>query len=463
MPTVYHERTAHRIDPDMLGRYNTTIMSTIDPSPASGFRDYLPDDAVTRLRFIEQLRASFARSGFAPIETPALERLPVLTGGDEQFAKQIYRARITDTDDPMGLRFDLTVPLARFVAAHANDLALPFRRYHIGPVWRGEHAQAGRYREFLQCDIDIIGTKSSSADADIIATLHGTLNDLGAGAHTFHINNRKVLNGLAGFAQFDERNTPAVLRTIDKLDKIGWDGVRGDLVRECGLDEIQADTLKAFLDIREGANTDKLAAARELLKFSPQAVEGLDEIAAVLAHAEALGVPPEKLIVDFTIARGLGYYTGTVVETFLDQLPQIGSVASGGRYDDLVSRFAPFQVSAVGASIGFDRLYAALDELKLLQRSSSRARVAVLNFEPAATFACEQAVAGLRAQGVSAELYVGNEDTLKGQLSWAVKGQVPIVIIIGKDEVERGVAQVKDMAARSQEEIPLAELPGRVR
>jgi len=436
----------------------------INSQTPSGFRDSLPADAVMRQDMMDRIAAVFARAGFSPIDTPALERPEVLTGGDEGFSKNIYRARITEDDEPLALRFDLTVPLARYVAAHADELQFPFLRYHIGKVWRGEHAQAGRYREFVQCDADIVGSGSMVADAQTIALVYAVFSELGLAEHVrLRISNRKILNGLAEFLQFDAQRTPQVLRAIDKLDKQQWPAVAAELADKVGLDAQQIDAIQEFLDLTGDTPEALLDAADSLLQFGSQSQRGIAELRELIGHLDALQVPRSVWTLDLSVARGLGYYTGTVFETTLSALPQFGSVCSGGRYDDLVSRFSPMQLSGVGLSVGIDRLIAALDELGLSRPTAAPARVAVLDFDPASRPTVLGIAADLRAAGISTSLYLGHEENLKGQLSWAVKGSFPYVVIVGASERERGVAQLKNMSERTQEEVPLAELAAHIR
>ena len=435
----------------------------INSQTASGFRDILPADTAMRQDMMTRIAGVFERAGFAPIDTPALERPDVLTGGDEGFSKNIYRARITEEDEPLALRFDLTVPLARYVAAHADSLQFPFLRYHIGKVWRGEHAQAGRYREFVQCDADIVGSTSMVADAQTIALVYAVFAELGLAEHVrMRISNRKVLNGLAEFLQFDASRTPQVLRAIDKLDRQQWPAVASELSDKVGLDAQQIDAIQEFLNLTGNTPEELLTNAELLLKFGTQSQEGMRELRELIGHLDAFHVPRSAWTLDLSVARGLGYYTGTVFETMLAALPQYGSVCSGGRYDDLVSRFSPMQLSGVGLSVGIDRLIAALDEMGLLRAHAAAARVAVLDFDSESRATVLSIVADLRSAGIAAALYLGHDDNLKGQLSWAVKGGFPFVIIVGASERERGVAQLKNMNERTQEEVPFSELASRL-
>lgn len=439
------------------------MSNRIDPKNSSGFRDSLPADAAMRQSMMTRIAGVFERFGFAPIDTPALERPEVLTGGDEQFNKNIYHARITEDDEPLALRFDLTVPLARYVAAHADDLQFPFLGYHIGKVWRGEHPQAGRYREFVQCDVDIVGAKSMLADAHIIAVMYAVFSDLGlADRVRIRISNRKVLNGLADFLEFDSQLTPQVLRAIDKFDGQNWNTVAKELTAKVGLDAQQTDAIQEFLILKADGPEALLAQAGAVLKFGAQSEQGINELRELIVCLDSLRIPRSAWELDLTVARGLGYYTGTVFETTLLALPQYGSVCSGGRYDDLVSRFSPMQLTGVGTSIGIDRLIAALDELGLSTADSAPARVAVLNFDASCTDAVLALSTTLREGGIATAVYLGGDDSLKAQLAWAVKGGFPFVVIMGAKEQERGVVQLKDMSARTQIEVPLAELSARL-
>lgn len=438
-------------------------MERINPQPASGFRDYLPEDAAARQAIMDRIANVFRLFGFTPIDTPALERLDVLTGGDPDFKKQLYQARITENDEPLGLRFDLTVPLARYVAAHADKLQIPFARYHIGKVWRGEHAQAGRYREFIQCDADIVGTKSMLADAQMVAMIWGVFSELNLGPTTqIRISNRKILNGLADFLGFPSDKTPAVLRAIDKIDKQDWQHVTAELKDKVGLDEEAIDGIKEFLDLKAETPEELLQKVDSMLQFATESHPGVDELRQLIGHLDALHIPRSAWELDLSIARGLGYYTSTVFETLLTNAPQYGSVCSGGRYDDLVSRFAPMELPGVGFSVGIDRLFAALDELGIVTAQRALARVAVLNFDPTCEAAVTEVAATLRSASIATTMYLGQEETLKGQLAWAVKMQTPYVIIMGAQEHARGVVQLKDMNARTQEEVPLDSIAAKL-
>jgi histidyl-tRNA synthetase len=437
----------------------TGRVERIEPKTPSGFRDLLPADAAARQALMERIAAVFARYAYVPIDTPALERLEVLTGGDEGFSKQLYRARITEDDEPLGLRFDLTVPLARYVAAHADKLVFPFKRWHMGNVWRGEHAQAGRYRQFVQCDADIVGSAEIAADAEIIALVYAVFAELGlADKVSLRISDRRIMGGLPEFLGFPPERLPAVLRAVDKQDKQGWEAVAAELTDKCGLDAQQTDGIQELLALKMPDAAELLSAADEYLKFTPQSHTGIEALRQLTQHLDALEVPRTAWAVDLSIARGLGYYTGMVFETSLAGAPQYGSVCSGGRYDGLVERFSPLKLSGVGMSVGLDRLFSALGELGLASGTAPVASLAVLTFEPAAHEACLTLAARARAQGIATELYLGHEDTLKGQLAWAVKRGFPYVAIMGEREHARGVVQLKDMVKRTQEELSVGEV-----
>lgn len=434
-------------------------MDRIDPQTASGFRDFLPADAAARQRMSESIATTCELFGFAPIDTPVLERLDVLLD-EGNMDKQIYRARLTEDDEDMGMRFDLTVPLARYVAAHADKLQMPFRRYHIGKTWRGEHAQAGRYREFVQADADIVGAKDVAADAEIIALMYESLERLGAADVTFRIGHRKVLNGLMAFAELGADKSAPVLRSVDKLEKLGWEGVKKELSEKDKLSAQSVDSIRAFLDASRGSVDDVLTNIRKLLEFSADAHAGVDELEHMIEYLDALHVPRERWELDLSIARGLGYYTGPVFEARLNALPELGSICSGGRYDSLVSRFAPMEMAGTGGSLGLDRLFTGLDKLERIERVHRSVSVAVLNFHEPAAKSALNLVARIRDAGISAQVYLGQEETLKGQLAWAVKNQIPFVTIIGQQELEQGVCQLKDLDQRTQEEVAFSDVPG---
>jgi histidyl-tRNA synthetase len=437
-------------------------MEYIKPELASGFKDYLPEDMIPRQKMLDTIRATFERFGFLPLDTPVMEKEEILTGGDPNFNKNIYRAGIQGGSDKLALRFDLTVPLARVVASNTGTLKRPFKRYQIGKVARGEKPQAGRFREFTQFDADIVGSSSMLADAEIVSLMYETLLALEIPAFTIKLNNRKILNGLSEYAGYSQDKNDQVLRVIDKLDKQGWEAVQTELF-EVGLEKDQIFKIKDFIELRGSNPDDTLEKLRELLSNSKVAQQGILELSEVVKNLKSLGVPEYAWMVDSSVARGLGYYTGTVFETTLNEFPDIGSVFSGGRYDDLVQRFGPTTVPAVGASVGIDRLFAALEKLEIITRQKNIAKVLVLNFDSNCQDKTQEASTQLRRENIPTELYLGSEDTLKGQLAYAVKEEYRIAIIIGSNEKEKGTVVVKDMDAREQKELPMSELSNEVK
>lgn len=437
------------------------MKNSIKPKLASGFRDYLPPDAAAREWMVETIKTVFKRFGFLPLETPGVEQEEILTGGDPNFKKQLFRLNLGGQDDKTALRFDLTVPLARVVAAYSNELPKPFKRYQVGNVWRGERAQAGRFREFTQFDADIVGASDVAADAEIISLMYETLTALGFEKFLIRVNNRKVLNALREFADFPKEKTEKVLRIMDKLDKDGWEGVATELASDsgAGLKENSIKSIKKFLELK-GKNKEILKKAVALFENSKAAEEGVTELEELAKNIEALGVPEKNWAIDFSVARGLGYYTGPVFEAILTDYPELGSIFAGGRYDDLVSRFGSADIPATGASVGVDRLFVALKKFNLFPDIKSPAQILVLNFDENSEEICEKLASELRRGGISTEIYLGQEKNLKGQLNYAVKQSYPVVLIIGEEERKRKIVQIKNMKERTQEAVPIKETLG---
>lgn len=446
-------------------------MAHIEPKLAGGFRDYLPEEMIPRARMLETIQAVFERYGFAPLDSSCVEKTEILTGGDPHFKKQVYgvsqlsAAPEETNENELSLRFDLTVPLARVVAANLSTIKKPFKRYECGKVWRGERPQAGRYREFMQCDADIIGTTSLLADAEIIALMYAMMKELNVPNFIIRVNNRKILNGLAEYAGFENWKTEPVLRALDKLDKQSWDEVAKELANDRGahLSEKEITAIQKLITIKKAKQEHTLEAVTKLMKGVASAEEGIRELTAIAEHVKDLGVPESAWTIDLTVARGLGYYTGTIFETTLTDIPNIGSVFSGGRYDNLVERFGTASVAAVGSSIGIDRLFAALTQLKLVSPKKTTTQVLALNFDESATRDILAITKDLREAGVNAEFYAGNESNMKAQLSYAVAMEVPYVLILGANEIEKKVVVIKDMNARSQEEIKRKELVEKIK
>ncbi len=425
----------------------------IRPRTLKGFRDFLPEAMQAREWLIDTARTVFRSHGYEPIDTPALEYTEILLGkGGAETDKQLYRFEDHGGRD-VALRFDLTVPLARFVAQHIGELGVPFKRYHVGPVWRGENTQRGRYREFMQCDFDTIGTESLAADTEAALVIHDVFAALDIGEFTIHLNNRLVLAGLLAELGLADR-TADVLRSIDKLPKIGRQGVAADLEELVGASPAQADRLLAALTVT-GTNSEVLAQVAELAGGAADAgVAALTEVVQGLAAAD---VAASRVKVDLSIARGLDYYTGTVFETFLAEIPEIGSVCSGGRYDDLASIYTKQRLPGVGASLGIDRLLAALEEIGKLDAAAAAPSILMTMFDGSRSADYVGLAAMLRRGGLSVELYP-EAKKLASQLKYADRKGHRLAVIIGDSEWETGTAQVKDMASRVSHTIDLTEL-----
>ncbi|MBX3431741.1 MAG: histidine--tRNA ligase [Pirellulales bacterium] len=418
----------------------------IQPRTLKGFRDYLPAQAMPRERIVETARRVYRSYGFRPIDTPALEYLEILTGkGSDETDKQLYRFQDHGGRD-VGLRFDLTVPLARFVAQHSQELGLPFKRYHIASVWRGENTQAGRYREFMQCDFDTVGTTALTADIEMVLVVSDLLTALEIDAFTIRVNHRAVLNGLLAKVGLDGKSA-AVLRALDKLGKIGAEGVTAELGRTAETTPAQNAALLSLAGLADEThgNDAVLAELHALVACNEQGERGVAELRELLAATAAAGVPSGRVRIDPSIARGLDYYTGIVVETQLDDLPGIGSVASGGRYDNLASTFTKEQLPGVGASLGLDRLLAALEELGRLPAVATPADALVCLFDAGRRDSYLALAAQLRALGIGVEVYP-EAKKLGKQLQYADKLGFRAAVIIGGSEFEANQAQVKRLA-----------------
>ncbi|MFN8390991.1 MAG: histidine--tRNA ligase [Bdellovibrionota bacterium] len=430
----------------------------IEPRVLKGFRDYLPQLAIPRTQMIRTLQEVFAAFGFSPIDTPALEYTEILLGkGSDETDKQLFRFSDQGGRD-VAMRFDLTVPLARFVAMHINELGVPFRRYHIAPVWRAEKPQRGRYREFIQCDFDIIGTRSTIADAEIVSLIHSALDTLKIG-HRIRLNNRLVLNGLlSGLGR--EGSSAPVLRAIDKLEKLGEEVVRQELRTEAGLSDGDIDRVFSFLKLSSAqlSNRDLLAELKGFFGANEIAATGLQELESVLTVAADSGLGDEVVTIDLSIARGLDYYTGSVFETTLTDLPEIGSICSGGRYNDLAGLYTKQELPGVGASIGLDRILAALEELKRTTNKSTTASVFVALLDEGTAGTCLKIANQLRQSGIATELAL-DYARLGNQLKYASKKGVEFVVIAGRGELDSGVCSVKNIIAGEQEDgVPIASL-----
>ena len=424
-------------------------MEIIRPRTLSGFMELLPGKQIKFDRMMEILRNTYASYGFAGLDTPVIEDAQILLAkGGGETEKQIYR--FTKGDSDLAMRFDLTVPLAKYVALHYNDLVFPFRRYQISKVYRGERAQRGRFREFYQADIDIIGDGKLDIlnEAEIPAIIYKVFRGFGLTRFQIRVNNRKILTGFYAMLDLAEKSGD-IMRTVDKLDKIGADKVKALLLSECGLGEGQADEILKFISIR-GTNGEVLAALEGYRGRNEVFDMGLEELAAVCRNLTAFGVPEENFAVDLTIARGLDYYTGTVYETTLLDHPEIGSVCSGGRYDNLAGYYIEKALPGVGISIGLTRLFYVLDEQGLLNpalpSAPADALVLPMTADPGPAIALAEQ---LRSAGLRVQLY-GEQKKFKQKMAYANKLGVPYAVLLGEDEIAEGMCSVKNMVTGEQ-------------
>ena len=431
-------------------------MEIIKPRTLSGFMELLPGKQIQFERMTEILRRTYSSYGFAPLDTPVIEDAQILLAkGGGETEKQIYRFQKGDSD--LALRFDLTVPLAKYVALHCNDLAFPFRRFQISKVYRGERAQRGRFREFYQADIDIIGDGKLDIlnEAEIPAIIYNVFTGFGLKRFQIRVNNRKILNGFYAMMELSEKSGD-IMRTVDKLDKIGAAKVKVILMDDCGLTDTQADEILKFIAI-SGTNAEVLAALEGYAGRNEIFDLGLSELKAVTANLAAFGVPEENFAVDLTIARGLDYYTGTVYETTLLDHPEIGSVCSGGRYDNLAEYYTNQKLPGVGISIGLTRLFYVLDEQKLLNPALPSAPADALVLPMTADVAPAIALAEtLRASGLRVQLY-GEQKKFKQKMAYANKLEVPFAVLLGEDEIAEGMCSVKNMKTGEQVKLSPAD------
>ncbi len=437
-------------------------MDIIKPRTLSGFMELLPGKQAQFERMLEILRKTYASYGFAALDTPVIEDAQILLAkGGGETEKQIYRFQKGDSD--LALRFDLTVPLAKYVALHCNDLAFPFRRYQISKVYRGERAQRGRFREFYQADIDIIGDGKLDVlnEAEIPAIIYKVFRGFGLSRFQIRVNNRKILNGFYAMLELSEKSGE-IMRTVDKLDKIGADKVKLILMDDCALTEAQADEILRFIAIT-GTNSEVLTALEGYAGRNEIFDLGLAELKAVTANLAAFGVPEANFAVDLTIARGLDYYTGTVYETTLLDHPEIGSVCSGGRYDNLAGYYIEKQLPGVGISIGLTRLFYVLDEQGLLNpelpSAPCDALVLPMGGEPGPAIALAET---LRSAGLRVQLY-GEQKKFKQKMAYADKLGVPFGVLLGEDEIAEGMCSVKNMKTGEQSKLTPAQAADYIR
>ena len=421
----------------------------IEPRTLPGFMELLPNEQILFEQMKQKIEKTYQKFGFLPLDTPILELSEILlakAGGETE--KQIYEFKKGDTD--IAMRFDLTVPLAKYVAKNYGNLSFPFRRYQIGKVYRGEKAQKGRFREFYQCDIDIIGDGELSIinDAEIPSVIYNLIKELGFDDFTIRINNRKILNGLFEYIN-QKDNSTEILRIIDKIEKIGKDAVIEEL-EKIGVSEESINKIINFIEI-DGTTDEKLQKLQDLNIDNDTFKLGLDELTNVVHYIRMFGVPDTNFKVDLTIARGLDYYTGTVYETFLNNYRELGSVCSGGRYENLAEYYTDKKLPGVGISIGLTRLFYKLNELGLIKaEKSSMSDVLVIPMLEDLSKPIMLANS-LREKNVNTEIYL-NDKKLKVKLKYADKLKIPYVIIVGEDEINSGVVSVKNMATGEEKE-----------
>ena len=430
-------------------------MNKTEPRTLAGFMELMPNEQILFEQIKQKIEKTYQKFGFLPLDTPILELSEVLlakAGGETE--KQIYRFDKGDTD--ISMRFDLTVPLAKYVAKNYGNLSFPFRRYQIGKVYRGERTQKGRFREFYQCDIDIIGDGELSVinDAELPSVIYNIFKELGFDDFTIRINNRKILNGL--FESLNQKeNATEILRIIDKIEKIGKEAV----IEELEKIEIPSDAINKIMDFIEieGTTDEKLQKLNELNIKNEEFEKGLDELTQVVKYVRIFGIPEANFKVELTIARGLDYYTGTVYETFLNQYRELGSVCSGGRYENLAEYYTDKQLPGVGISIGLTRLFYKLNELQLIKaEKKSIAEVLVVPMVQDLTVPIQIAT-NLRKKGISTEVYL-NDKKLKAKMKYADKLEIPYVIVVGEDEINSGIVKIKNMKTGEEKETKIEDV-----
>ncbi|MGE5329775.1 MAG: histidine--tRNA ligase [Deltaproteobacteria bacterium] len=427
----------------------------IAPRTLPGFMELLPAEQVLFNKMLDTIRSTYEMFGFIPLDTPIIEFAEILlakAGGETE--KQIYK--FDKGDNELALRFDLTVPLAKYVSQYYHSLTFPFRRYQIGKVFRGERPQKGRFREFYQCDIDIIGDGELSImnDAEIPSIIYQTFKRMGFENFTIRINNRKILNGFFEALGLSNKASD-VLRIIDKIDKIGEDNVKAELLN-IGINQASVDSTIRFLSIK-GSNADIVSALESMSIDNAVYSKGIQELRDVLYYIKCFEVPEKNFTVDLTIARGLDYYTGTVYETILNDYPQIGSVCSGGRYDNLAEYYTEKNLPGVGISIGLTRLFYKLLESGVIKTAnSSTAKVLIISMIDDMTYPLKLATE-LRSSGINTEIYYNNKG-MKGKLTYANKLGIEFAAIIGEDEIKSGEISLKNMYTGEQQRLPVSEI-----
>ncbi|MYC67067.1 MAG: histidine--tRNA ligase [Acidobacteriia bacterium] len=432
---------------------------SIKPRLSRGLRDSLPDMMLARQRLIDTVRKVYETYGFAPLDTPAIEYLDVLSGSAGQEAQQSIFRVSNPEDEELGLRFDLTVPLSRVVSQYP-EVTLPFRRYQVAQVWRADKPHPGRYRQFTQFDLDAVGAPCGTADTEIIAAICDSLGAIDVGPYQVRLSSREVLNLLLQHASIGTDRAEDVFRVLDKLEKIGIAKVRlelthgyrdesGDTIRGVGLSERQVASIEQFLSISGSSRADVLGQLRSLFRNVETSAEQLDVIESISSDLDALGYGSDRVALDVSIARGLAYYTGPVFEAVLLDAPQFGSVFGGGRYDNLVARFGGPSIPATGASLGVDRILAAMEHLGKVQSARTPAEVLVTVMDAALRQECLQLAFELRRAGIRTEIHVGS-GRLGKQLKRADRLGIPYAVLMGSDEAERGVVTLKQMEVAHQ-------------
>ena len=443
-PTAVAGRLSVAVSFLHTGFFKEPSLLVITPRTLKGFRDLLPAQALARERVLDVARQIYRSYGFAPIDTPALEYLEILTGkGSEETDKQLYRFTDHGGRD-VGMRFDLTVPFARFAAQHIATLGTPFKRYHLATVWRGENTQRGRYREFMQCDFDTIGTTSPVADLETVLVVHDLLQAIGLERFTIRVNDRRMLAGMLETLGLTGQTT-VVLRCLDKLGKQTPEAVGRELAGH-GITAAAADQLLSLSQLG-GTPAEVLAGLEPLLASSEAGQAGLASVSALLTGLASAGVADGRVMLDPSIARGLDYYTGIVLESFLDDLPGLGSICSGGRYDNLAGLYTKQSLPGVGASLGIDRLLAGLEELGRLETAETPADVFLAQFDAAHLADYLRIATALRAAGLTVDFYP-EPKKLGQQLKWAGKKGFQLAVVIGSDEFAAGTAQLKQLATQ---------------
>ncbi|MCD6501290.1 histidine--tRNA ligase [bacterium] len=426
---------------------------SIKPRLYRGMRDILPAKMLVRERLLSRVRETFELWGFAPFATPAIEYKEILAGKYGDMADRLIYS--LEHKDGLALRYDLTVPLARAVAMLGSELPMPFKRYQIQEVWRAERAQPrqGRFREFLQCDVDTVGASSLVADAEILALSASLLLELGFVTAKTRLNHRELLRGLMEVSGFGKESEIEVCRIIDKLDKVGEDGVR----KELGQAGYSQDSIESLMKIILREGEEPLDYVEAEFGTNARIARGIAELRRVMELAIDFGADRKSLRIDLSLSRGLDYYTGTIFESYVPEQPHIGSLTGGGRYDGLIGLFSGRGIPAVGITIGLDRIIAALEDAGRIDGTKSPTRVLVTLFDENLLRSSIEITRRLRANGVAAELYL-EQKRLKKQFSYADSLGIPYVLIIGEDEVARSVYSLKDMATGKQRAVDFAEL-----